>query len=65
MKACAAASPIPLKANTDEALEKAPGVTDVIVVRRTGGNVEMKDQAATAGITRKRRRCQPIARPKR
>src|SRR6202041_3220258 len=34
--------PIPLKANTDAALTKAPGVTDVIVVRRTGGKVEMK-----------------------
>jgi acetyl-CoA synthetase len=34
--------PIPLKANTDAALLKAPGVTDVIVVRRTGGKVEMK-----------------------
>jgi len=34
--------PIPLKANTDEALAKAPGVTSVIVVRHTGGKVEMK-----------------------
>ena len=34
--------PIPLKTNTDAALEKAPGVADVIVVRRTGGKVEMK-----------------------
>ena len=34
--------PIPLKANTDAALAKATGVTDVIVVRRTGGKVEMK-----------------------
>ncbi len=34
--------PIPLKKNTDEALAKAPGVTSVIVVRRTGGAVEMK-----------------------
>jgi acetyl-CoA synthetase len=33
---------IPLKANTDAALEKAAGVTDVIVVRRTGGGVAMK-----------------------
>ncbi len=33
---------IPLKANTDAALEKAPGVTTVIVVRRTGGKVAMK-----------------------
>ncbi len=34
--------PIPLKKNTDEALEKAGGVTSVIVVRRTGGAVTMK-----------------------
>jgi len=34
--------PIPLKKNTDEALEKAAGVTSVIVVRRTGGAIEMK-----------------------
>jgi acetyl-CoA synthetase len=34
--------PIPLKKNTDEALEKAGIVTSVIVVRRTGGAVEMK-----------------------
>jgi acetyl-CoA synthetase len=33
---------IPLKNNTDEALAKAPGVTSVIVVRRTGGAIEMK-----------------------
>ncbi|HYJ35095.1 MAG TPA: acetate--CoA ligase [Rhizomicrobium sp.] len=33
---------IPLKKNTDEALEKAPGVTSVIVIKRTGGNVAMK-----------------------
>ncbi|HYS44843.1 MAG TPA: acetate--CoA ligase, partial [Rhizomicrobium sp.] len=33
---------VPLKANTDEAVAKAPGVTSVIVVRRTGGKVEMK-----------------------
>jgi acetyl-CoA synthetase len=33
---------IPLKGNTDEALAKAPGVTSVIVVKRTGGSVEMK-----------------------
>jgi acetyl-CoA synthetase len=33
---------IPLKTNTDEALAKAPGVTSVIVVKRTGGKVEMK-----------------------
>jgi len=32
---------IALKANTDEALRKASGVTDVIVVRRTGGPVAM------------------------
>jgi acetyl-CoA synthetase len=32
---------VPLKVNTDEALKKAPGVTDVIVVRRTSGPVAM------------------------
>ena len=30
---------VPLKANTDAALEKCPEVTSVIVVRRTGGDV--------------------------
>jgi len=34
--------PIPLKHNTDAALNNAPGVTSVIVVRRTGGTVAMK-----------------------
>jgi len=34
--------PIPLKKNTDEALEKAGIVTSVVVVRRTGGAVTMK-----------------------
>ncbi|MEI9992279.1 MAG: acetate--CoA ligase [Rhizomicrobium sp.] len=34
--------PIPLKKNTDEALEKAPGVKTVIVVKRTGGVIAMK-----------------------
>src|SRR5579863_8201363 len=34
--------PIPLKKNTDEALAKAPGVTSVIVIRHTGGAIEMK-----------------------
>jgi len=33
--------PIPLKHNTDAALNHAPGVTSVIVVRRTGGKVAM------------------------
>jgi acetyl-CoA synthetase len=48
---------IALKANTDEALAKAPGVTSVIVVKRTGGPVEMQtgrdvwyhEEAAKAG----------------
>ena len=31
---------IPLKANTDAALEKCPNVTHCIVVRRTGGDIE-------------------------
>jgi acetyl-CoA synthetase len=30
---------VPLKANTDEALKKCPGVTTCIVVRRTGGEI--------------------------
>ncbi len=30
---------IPLKANTDEALKKCPGVKSVVVVRHTGGSV--------------------------
>ncbi len=33
---------IPLKANTDAAMEQTPGVTSVIVVRRTGAPVTMK-----------------------
>ncbi len=33
---------IPLKANTDEALKKCPGVESVIVVKRTGGGVNME-----------------------
>ena len=32
---------IPLKANTDEALKKCPDVTSVIVVKHTGGKVDM------------------------
>ncbi len=34
--------PIPLKKNTDEALEKCPGVKTVLVVKRTGGAISMK-----------------------
>ncbi|MEI9994079.1 MAG: acetate--CoA ligase [Rhizomicrobium sp.] len=34
--------PIPLKKNTDDALLKCPDVTSVVVVRRTGGEIEMK-----------------------
>ena len=34
---------VPLKSNTDKALEKCPKVTRVIVVRRTGGDVAMKE----------------------
>jgi acetyl-CoA synthetase len=34
--------PVPLKANTDAAVAKCPTVTDVIVVKHTGGKVEMK-----------------------
>jgi acetyl-CoA synthetase len=32
---------VPLKANTDEAVNKCPGVKSVIVVKHTGGNVPM------------------------
>ncbi len=38
-----AGKPIPLKANTDAALLKCPGVTDVLVVKRTGGKITMKE----------------------
>jgi len=34
---------IPLKKNADKALEQTPGVADVIVVKRTGMDVEMKE----------------------
>src|SRR6185295_17908266 len=34
---------IPLKANTDEALKKCAGNEKVIVVRRTGGSIAMKE----------------------
>jgi acetyl-CoA synthetase len=33
---------IPLKGNTDEALKKCPGVKSVIVVKRTGGAINMQ-----------------------
>jgi len=35
--------PVPLKRNLDEALKSCPGVTDVIVVRRTRADVPMQD----------------------
>ena len=35
--------PVPLKQNTDTALEKCPGVHTVIVVRRTGGDVNWNE----------------------
>ncbi len=35
--------PIPLKANTDKAVAECPSVETVIVVKRTGGNVTMKE----------------------
>ena len=34
---------VPLKANVDEALKSCPGVTDVIVVRRTANDVNMDE----------------------
>ena len=38
-----AGRPVPLKHNTDEALKKAKGVTDVLVIKRTGGKVAMQE----------------------
>ena len=35
--------PVPLKANTDAALEKCKGDEKVLVIRRTGGDINMKD----------------------
>jgi acetyl-CoA synthetase len=35
--------PVPLKANVDAALERCPGVSQVIVVRRTGGEAVMTE----------------------
>ena len=32
--------PIPLKANTDKALEECPNVSTVLVIKRTGGNID-------------------------
>ena len=34
---------VPLKANADEALKKCPKVTDVVVVKRTGGKIDWQD----------------------
>ena len=39
-----AAKPIPLKANTDQALLKCPNVHTVIVVKRTGGQIDWHEQ---------------------
>jgi acetyl-CoA synthetase len=35
--------PVPLKENTDKALEDCPGVSTVLVVRRTGGKIDWFD----------------------
>ena len=35
--------PVPLKANTDKALEECPNVSTVLVVKRTGGNIDWHD----------------------
>ncbi len=40
-RACAAARKVPLKANVDAAIAKVGGVDHVIVVKRTGGTVDM------------------------
>ena len=36
--------PIPLKANTDQALEHCPGVHTCLVVKRTGGDIQWHDE---------------------
>ena len=36
--------PIPLKANTDQALEHCPGVHTCLVVNRTGGDIQWNDE---------------------
>ncbi len=40
---CRGGKRIPLKANVDAALAHAPGVTDVVVIKRSGGNVAMTE----------------------
>ena len=35
--------PVPLKANTDKALEECPNVSTVLVVKRTGGNIDWNE----------------------
>jgi acetyl-CoA synthetase len=54
--------PVPLKANTDKALEKCPAVTTVIVVERTGADVpyvEGRDVPYTAARTAAAASCEP------
>ena len=36
--------PVPLKANTDKALESCPNVHSVVVVKRTGGDIQWHEQ---------------------
>ncbi len=36
--------PVPLKANTDKAVEQCPNVHTVLTVRRTGGNIDWNDK---------------------
>ena len=58
------AKPIPLKANTDKALENCPSVHTVFVVKRTGGQIDWHDgrdvwyHEATAGASTD---CEPEA----
>ncbi|MFP6782369.1 MAG: AMP-binding protein, partial [Gammaproteobacteria bacterium] len=58
------AKPIPLKANTDKALENCPSVHTVFVVKRTGGQIDWHDgrdvwyHEATAGASAD---CEPEA----
>jgi acetyl-CoA synthetase len=54
--------PVPLKANTDKALEKCPAVTTVIVVERTGADVPLvagRDVPYTAARAAVAATCEP------
>jgi acetyl-CoA synthetase len=53
---------VPLKANVDEALKKAPASSNVLVVKRTGGEVGM-EPGRDVWYTRRCRRLAPDCPP--